>query len=325
MAIADVVLVFANVLYGTSYFASRVALDSIPPATLALVRLVLAAMLLGALAARSGRASPLARGDRWRIAWMGILGFSAAYALAHWGVYRSTVTNAALLIVVEPLTIILVSPVMLGERLRRHEVAGGALALVGSVLVVVNGVPGITTEVAPHWRGDVLLILSGVAFAAYTLIGRDVLARVEPMRVTVWSIVWGAVAVAPLAAAEWLAGSRPSMTTAGAVATLYLGLAISGVGYLVWNWAVQRVRAPRAAVSLTVQPIVGALLGTVLLGDPLTAFTMAGGLLIVLGLGCAVIRGARGRDVIEPSRTDGILDTCPSPAATSSRTTTRTD
>ena len=291
MPIADLVLVFANVLYGTSYFASRVALDSIPPATLALVRLVLAALLLGALAARSPRAAPRTASDRRRIAWMGVLGFSAAYALAHWGVYRSTVTNAALLIVVEPLTIIVASPFMLGERLGRREIIGGGLALAGNVLVVVNGVPGVTTELAPHWRGDVLLILSGVAFASYTLIGRDVLARVDPLHVSLWSIVWGAAAVAPLAAAEWLGGARLSLTTTGVVATLYLGLAVSGFGYLVWNWAVQRVHAPRAAVSLTVQPIVGALLGTLLLGEPITAFTVTGGLLIVAGLGCAVVRG----------------------------------
>src|SRR5688500_588218 len=142
---ADVVLLLANVLYGTSYLASRLALDLVPPSTLAFVRLVLALALLGALAARRPRAPrPAPRApsrstaDRWRIAAMGVFGFSAAYALSHWGVYWSTVTNAALLIVVEPLAIIMFAPLMLGERLGRLEAIGAALALVGTVLVVVN-------------------------------------------------------------------------------------------------------------------------------------------------------------------------------------------
>jgi drug/metabolite transporter (DMT)-like permease len=302
---ADGVLVAANVLYGTSYLASRFALDAIPPATLALVRLILAALLLGALAthpglpglrgdpttaARSRDVAPTWRGDRWRIASMGIIGFSVAYALSHYGLASSTVTNAALLIVVEPVSLIVLAPLVLGEHPKRAEAAGGALALLGMVLVVVNGVPGLTERIAPHWQGDLLLVLSGVAFASYTLIGRDVLARRAPLGVTVWSIVWGAAGIAPLALGEWLAGRRPALTVAGVVATLYVGLVISGPGYLLWNWAIQRVAAPRAAVFLTIQPVVGSVLGAVFRGDPITAFTLGGGALIVIGLVVTVRR-----------------------------------
>ena len=63
---------------------------------------------------------------------------------------------------------------------------------------------------------------------------------------------------------------------------------ITGLGYLVWNWALERVSASRAAIYLNVQPLVGALLGVVWLGEPLSVFTVAGGTLVVLGLWLAV-------------------------------------
>ena len=66
--------------------------------------------------------------------------------------------------------------------------------------------------------------------------------------------------------------------------TLYLAVIITALAYLVWNWALERVAAPRAAISLTVQPITGTLLGVLLLGDAFTVFTAAGGVLIVAGL-----------------------------------------
>ena len=317
---ANLVLVGANVLYGTSYVASRIALDAFPPATLALLRLLLAIALLSALAPRGDRTSRPSPGDRVRIACMGILGFTAAYALAHWGVYLSTVTNAALLIVVEPIAVIALSPLMLRERLARAEAAGAALALAGTVLVVVNGIPGITEDIAPHWRGDVLLVLSGVAFASYTLIGREVLARRAPFAVTLGSIVWGAIAIVPLAAAEWPGSSRPVLTPAAIAATLYLGLVISGLGYLVWNWAIQRVTAPRAAVFLTIQPVVGAGLGMAVLGEPITRYTLLGGAWIVLGLILTVRRRSESSRMTEAAPPVGILDSCPTPADTSSRT-----
>jgi drug/metabolite transporter (DMT)-like permease len=280
---ADVVLLVANLVYATSPVATRIVLDDVPPALLALGRLAGAAAVLWPLAV--GRSARWPRGaDGWRVAWMGAVGFAAAFALTHWGLARSTATNAALLIIVEPVSILLLSPLWLDERVSRREAAGAALALLGVVLVVLDGVPGVTLTLAPHWRGDLLLVLAGVAYGAYTLIGRDVLARHGPLLVTTRSITWGAALMVPLVAVEWMGGARPSPGPGAVVGVLYLAVVITAAGYLAWNWALARVGAPRAAVFLTVQPIGGAGLGILLLGEPLTAFTLVGAVLVALGL-----------------------------------------
>src|SRR5882672_9450085 len=118
---ADVALLGANLVYATSYVAARLTLASVPPATLALSRCVIGAALLWPLASRGEGRAPIARGDHVRIAAMGVLGFGVAFALAHWGLVRSTAANAALLIIVEPLAIIALAPMMLGETLGRRE------------------------------------------------------------------------------------------------------------------------------------------------------------------------------------------------------------
>jgi drug/metabolite transporter (DMT)-like permease len=219
---------------------------------------------------------------------MGVVGFAGAFALGNWGLAHSTATNAALLIIVEPLSIMLLGPLVLGERLTRREALGAGLAVLGTVVVVLDGVPGLTHTLVPHWRGDVLLVLSGLAYGAYTLIGRDVLARHRPVTVTARSIVWGGAVMVPLAAAEWLGGVRPTLTAGAVAGGLYLAVVITALGYLLWNWALVRVGAPQAAVFITVQPVAGALLGVLVLREPLSVFTVGGGLLIVAGLGLAV-------------------------------------
>src|SRR5206468_2993797 len=189
---------------------TRLVLDEVPPALLALIRLAVgAAILVPSARALSRKAPPPSRGDAWRILWMGVFGFAGAFAFGHWGIARSTTTNASLLII--------------GERLSGREKIGAGLALLGSMLVVVNGIPGVTHALVPHWRGDLLLVLSGIAYGSYSLIGRNVLLRHAPLDVTARSIVWGGAAMAPLALAEWLAGARPVLTAGGAVGALYLG------------------------------------------------------------------------------------------------------
>jgi drug/metabolite transporter (DMT)-like permease len=282
MGSAAILLAVANVVYATSYVVTRLVLDDVPPTILALLRLVIGAAVLVPLGRRArGAAAP---GSGARVFWMGALGFAAAFALSHWGIARSSATNAALLIVVEPLTLVLLGPLLLGETLTRREAAGAAVAVAGAVLVVVNGVPGVTLEIFPHWRGDALLVLSGVAYASYSLLGRAVLTDSNAALITARSIVCGAVVMAPLAALEWAAGARPTATLSAILGTLYLAFVITAGAYLVWNWALARVEAARAAPFLTIQPVVGALLGALVLGEPVTGFTAIGGALVVVGL-----------------------------------------
>ena len=222
---------------------------------------------------------------------MGLSGFAAAFAFGNWGLRLSTATNAALLITVEPVSLILLSPVFLGERLSPRELIGALLTLVGATLIVLNGVPGLSVALAPHWRGDILLVLSGLSYAAYSLIGRGVLARHAALPVTAWSILWGLAAMAPLGALEWLGGHRPVWSSSAVWGTIYLAVVVTALGYLVWNYVLERVEAPRLAIFINVQPVVGALLGVWWLGEPLTAFTVAGGILVLLGLHLAIRAG----------------------------------
>lgn len=292
MPFAYLVLLAGNAVYGTSYVATRVVLQDVAPATLALVRLAIGALILVPLAlVRQPAGDRLSRGDHWKVLWMGLLGFAGAFAFGNWGIAHSTATNAALLITVEPVALILLSPFFLGERLSRREKVGALFTLVGAALVVVNGVPGVSVTLLPHWRGDLLLVLSGLAYAGYSLIGRGVLARHAALPVTAWSILWGVATMAPLAGLEWLGGHRPVWTPTALWGMAYLALVVTALGYLVWNYALERVPAPRLALFINVQPVVGALLGVWWLDEPLTVFIVAGGVLVLLGLHIAVRAG----------------------------------
>jgi len=281
---AYLVLFIANLVFATSYSVTRIVLADVPPATLGLARSVIGAAILVAWTGRRLVAQRISRPDHWRIALMGIVGFALAFAFGNWGIAYSTASNAALLITVEPTSLLLLSPLLLGDRLSRREAIGATMAVAGTVIVVVNGIPGLTRSLVPHWRGDLLLILSGFAYASYTLFGRGVLSRHAVAVVTAWSMLWGTAAMIPLAWLEWRAGQVPVWTPGALAGTLYLGIVITALGYAVWNWCLDRLGASRVAIFVNVQPLAGALIGVWWLGEPLTAFTIVGGLLILAGV-----------------------------------------
>ena len=279
----DLLLLLTNAVYGTAYVAQREALADVPPGLLAFARLALASLILCPFLRRPpGTRSET--GDASKIFWMGTLGFGVAYVLSHFGLARSTATNGALLITMEPVSVMLLSPLVLGERLRRREALGAALVLLGAILVVLNGVPGVTVSLLPQWRGDVLLVLSALAFASYSVLGRDVLRRWDARVVTARSILWGAASMLPVVAVEWAVGFHPRWTVQGTIATLYLAIVVTALAYRAWNAALARVTAPRAAIFINVQPVVGVALGVWFLHEPATLYTVIGAALVLSGL-----------------------------------------
>jgi drug/metabolite transporter (DMT)-like permease len=278
------VLILDNLIYATSYAALRLTLPDMPPATLALARLAIGGLVLLPFIRKSPQEAPLTGKDGGLIAAMGIIGFGAALWLGNLGIAASTATNASLLIVVEPIALMLLGPLLLDEKLLPQECVGAGVALVGSIFVVINGIPGATVRLAPHWKGDFLLILSGLSYAAYSLFGRGVLGRISPQRVTTLSIFWGAASMLPFAMHEWTHGQRPLWTTTAVVGTLYLAVVVTALSFFMWNWALKRVESSRAAIFINIQPAAGALIGIFLLGERPTLFTLLGGALIVGGL-----------------------------------------
>ena len=169
---------------------------------------------------------------------MGVLGFAGAFAFSHWGIARSTATNAALLITVEPITLMLLSPWLLGERLTRREAARGGAGAPRRGRRRRQRHP--RREPQPWCRtgGAISCCCSpGVAYASYSLFGRETCSRVTPRwPVTAWSIGWGTVAMLPLAVLEWVAGAPVRLTPNRVAGALYLAVVITALGYLAWNY-----------------------------------------------------------------------------------------
>jgi len=126
MSSAELVLLAANAVYGTAYVAMRPAVDAAGPVTLAFLRLAIAFAIIAPLGLGARGAAAFSGADRRALFWMGFLGFTLAMALTHWGLAWSTATNAALLIATEPIALVVLAPIVLGEEGRP---AVGALAL----------------------------------------------------------------------------------------------------------------------------------------------------------------------------------------------------
>lgn len=274
-------MITATVLFAASYTLTKVALRDIPPFTLGLVRFALAAAVL--IAVR--RAGPRPTGAELRsIAWAATFGITAYFALENLGVEWATATDAALLVAAYPALAVALEAGITRTRPTTHTLTGLAITAAGVVLVVTASGTGAAHETPRRLLGDLLLIGSGLAWAAYTLTSQR-LAHQRPVLQTVaWQDGIGALLFIPLAALEaprWRAPLHPGATTAS-LTILVIGCSIAAMA--LYNHALTGLRPATAVNALNLVPIWGALIAATFLGEHLTHAHLIGAAIVLAGV-----------------------------------------
>jgi drug/metabolite transporter (DMT)-like permease len=288
---ATALLVLANALWGASYVVAKVALEEIPAPLLAALRFTLAAVVLWLVTGSRRRVMPPPR-VVGQLLGLGVVGIAMNGFLGYWGISLTTATDAALLIVGEVLFTATLAVILAGEHLKVLRGFGLITGLVGVVVLIAGGASD-SLPLAPARPVGDLLILAGLGFeATYTVLGTRITHRYDPLTVLTLSVSGSCVVWLPVIV--WYAAqgtlSVPSPTAIAGV--LYLAVVNSVACYLIWFSVLRRAGASLGALSLMAQPVVGALLGIFVLGDPVLPSTLIGGVCV---LACLLLASVSGR------------------------------
>lgn len=288
-------LVFANVLWGSSYVVAKIALEEVPPPLLGALRVILASALLWPLLIWRTRfdhpatrrlIEPIALGDALRLAGLGLLGVGASYLLDYWGISLSTATDASLMIIGEVIFTALLAAWLVGERLGLRKRAGVLVGIAGVLILVLGNAP-VGESGAAGWAraaGNGLILACLLCESIYTVLGAGLARKYQPLTVLTLANTGSLLIWLPILAWYYVTGRFPALSLAAIIGIIYLAAITSALCYLIWFSVLRVAGSSVGAVSLFVQPLIGALLGLALLGDPLTAALLAGAALIFAAL-----------------------------------------
>ena len=276
---------FAMLAFAANSVLCRLALADaqITPLTFTQLRLAAGALVL-LLLVRFGRRA--ADAPRFRFSWRALgapaalVLYAAPFSLAY--VELEAGTGALVLFACVQLTM-LIAAVVQGERPRPLQWAGLLLALAGLVYLLLPGAG------APPLGAAVVMAVAGVAWGAYTLLGRG---SADPVRVTATNFVGATLLVLlPWLAVEGLSGAS-ALGVGLAVAS---GALASGVGYAVWYAALPHLSAMRAAVVQLIVPALASAFGVAFMGEQLTLRLVLATALILGGVALALVIRERPR------------------------------
>ncbi|MCW2245885.1 drug/metabolite transporter (DMT)-like permease [Azospirillum fermentarium] len=271
----------AMMAFAANSILCRLALKGtgIDAASFTTLRILSGAVVLGLLAWRAGGQTRV--GGSWASG-LALLAYAAAFSFAY--ITLPAGSGALLLFGAVQVTMI-VSGLVGGERPGMMQAAGLALAAAGLVALVLPGVS------APPLLGSALMIAAGIAWGVYSLRGRK--SREPALIATAGNFIRAVpMALAVLAAALLVDAGGVRVDGPGVVYALLSGAVASGMGYALWYATLPLLTATRAAsVQLSV-PVITALAGVPLLGEPLSLRLVLASVAVLGGI-ALVITGPR--------------------------------
>ena len=279
-------LILLSILWGGSFFFAEVALAELPPFTVVLGRVGIAALALLALVYATGRRMPAGWAPWGAFFAMGFLNNLIPFSLIVWGQTQIASGLASILNATTPLFTVVLAHLLTGdERMTRNRVAGVVFGLVG-VTVMIG--PEALAGLGLHVVAQLAVLAAALAYAVAGIYGRR-FRDTPPLVTAAGQVTASTVLMLPLAlVAErpWTLAA-PGLTTWGAV----IGIAVlsTAAAYVIYFRILRAAGATNLLLVTFMIPVSAILLGVTILGEHLTPGQIAG--MALIGLGLAAIDG----------------------------------
>ena len=279
-------LALTALFWGGAFIAGRLLALELPHFVAATGRYVVAtAALFMFLWMREGTLpKPTAR--QWlEICLLGATGIFLYNAFFFAALAKLSASRAALIIATNPALTAVAAWVVFRQRFVWWQWVGVATAFAGVAIVVSRGDIALVSDALG--LGEVLMFGGAASWVVYTLVGRSMMQRkdaLSPLATTAYAsgvglLLLATAAMFELPQVQW---SRIGLTELVAVG--YLGLLGTAVGFVWFYEGVKALGAARASVFTNLVPVFGVTLGVVLLGEPLLASMIVGGLVTLAGI-----------------------------------------
>jgi drug/metabolite transporter (DMT)-like permease len=277
LLLANVAAAAAALSAGASVVATRLVVGETDPATLAFYRYVIGGICLLPIVFLRWPSAGLPARETVKIALLGALFFGIFPWAFNASLSYIPAARGAIGLATIPIQTLIIASLFGKEMLTVRKVLGVGLAFTG-IAVAFGPEAGATDPL--YLAGDALMLLGALSAAVYSVFGRAVLARHGPLFVTALAMLFGVVALLPLAAANG-ALQVPEFSRNGWLALLFLGTFGGALQFSLFTWALRWLLPSRTVLYLTLNPISAMLLAVIVLHERLSA-GLIGGLLLVI-------------------------------------------
>lgn len=277
-------LSLAASIWGGMYVVSKYVLDFIPPLTLVWLRFIIAFVVLYGilkLAEKKQKKKVTLRKKDWLLfAWIGFIGYFISITCQFIGTKLSDAHTGSLVTSATPAFMVIFAALILKEKLTARRLLSTIIATIGVIIVI-----GWDIEIGSYFIGTIILVGAAITWALLSIYVKIASIQFSSLVITTYAIFFSLFFITPFMIWELQAASIGTVNTYVILGVLYLGIVSTAGAFFLWNKGLELLDASIGSLFFFFQPIVGSLLGWLLLNETLNSNFFIGGILII----CSVL------------------------------------
>lgn len=278
-ALSIVSVLGALILWSSSFVAIKFAYTTYPPITLAVVRFIVATLILGVLALLPKNRVKLERKDIFTVAVCGLTGIMLYAVLQNIAMQWTSASSATLIIASYPIITLLMESLIYKTKLSVVKIVAILIAIAG---VVILSYVKSDARVEGELLGILLLIIAGVVWAVYNFMTKKVVNRYPPVTLLFYTTLFGTIFMLPLALIERAQWQAPTLISLSMM--MFLGVFCSVIAFLLYNHGLKSMAPSTVTSMLNLVPIFGVFFSWLLLGEQVTLRKFVGGAIVIFGV-----------------------------------------
>ncbi|WP_074609166.1 DMT family transporter [Bacillus cereus group sp. BfR-BA-01350] len=273
-------LSLAASIWGGMYVVSKYVLDFIPPLTLVWLRFIIAFvvlyMILKITEKKQKKTVTIRKKDWLLFAWIGFIGYFISITCQFIGTKLSDAHTGSLVTSATPAFMVIFAAIILKEKLTARRLLSTIIATIGVIIVI-----GWDIEIGSYFIGTIILVGAAITWALLSIYVKIASAKFSSLVITTYAIFFSLFFITPFMIWEFQSSPIEHISLYVLLGVLYLGIVSTAGAFFLWNKGLELMDASIGSLFFFFQPIVGSLLGWLLLNETLNNNFFIGGILII--------------------------------------------
>jgi len=275
-------LLLVGLIYGANYSIAKIIMpDYIGPFGIIFLRVFigtglywLAGLIVGSEKIQYSR-------DYLRFAGLAIVGVAVNQLMFFKGLSMTTPISASAIMTISPISVLIVSYIVLKEKISRNKIIGIGLGSTGAVLLI--GIDGFSMTSAT-FTGNLFIFINAISYSIYLVLVKPLMYRYKAITVIKWVFFFGMFFVLPFGFSEFMLIDWSTLTTDAWLSLAYIIIGTTFIAYLLNTWALQYVSPSVVGYYIYLQPVFATIIAIIFRGDDLTIEEAIYALLIFTGV-----------------------------------------
>lgn len=254
---AHVALFLVNLIYGANYVVAKGLMpEVIGPSGFILLRISGAGLLFWLL--RAFRPEKVDLADAWRLVLCAFTGVALNQLCFFHGLMRTAPVNASIIMVVTPILVLVMSALLIGERITHMKLGGILLGAAGALFLLLMRNEA---SIGASLGGDLFIVVNATSYAVFLVMVKPLMRKYSAITVMAWTFLIGWCMVLPLGLADVRALQWAQWDSGTWWAVGFVVVAVTFAAYLLNTWALRVVNPSVVGTYIYLQPLLAAVFG----------------------------------------------------------------